>query len=219
MDQIVKQKNGAEPGSVQMYLDVSSASSILKYVTAFGPYYSGIIGKQIDINFDTSFAGIDLHINNATVTDFMIADGNMAFVGDSNTIRTTITGIDVTLAVDANATSWIPKPLDVTEVKISNMTIQFDLSTTSEDQVHWQLVDSNSLVSLGDFNVKCAEPIWQKAFDKVKPEMMDVINYGLKLGEGVVEGLVDVLNYELANEGESTFVFNLKGMPFNMTMT
>ena len=48
---------------------------------------------------------------------------------------------------------------------------------------------------------------------------MDAINYALHFGEGVVEGLIDVFNYEIANEGESTFVLNVKGMPLNMTMT
>lgn len=50
LDEIVKQRNGPEPGSVQMYLDVSSASSMLKYVTAFGPYY-GYVGNSYDIDF------------------------------------------------------------------------------------------------------------------------------------------------------------------------
>lgn len=89
-----------------------------------------------------------------------IADSTIAFVGDSNTLRTTITGLDATLAVDASATSLIPIPLNIDSVTISNLTLQFDLATTSDDQVHWQLVDTNGLVSLGDFDVKCTQKVW-----------------------------------------------------------
>ena len=46
-----------------------------------------------------------------------------------------------------------------------------------------------------------------------------MFRYGAKFAEGVVEGLVDVLNYELANEGATTFDLSFKGMPFNLTMT
>ena len=158
------------PGSIQVHLDVSSASSMLKYVTAFGPYYT-VVGKSYDINYEASFAGIDLHINQVNVTAAQITDSTIVFVGDSDTLRTTLTGIDLTLAVNANATSLIPVPLDIAEVTISNLTIQFDLATSSDDQVHWQVTEG-SLVSLEDFNVNCTQAIWQKVFNDIKPEMM-----------------------------------------------
>ena len=63
----------------------------------------------------------------------------------------------------------------------------------------------------------CAEPVWQKAFDELKPEIMAVSNYILKFASGVVNGLVDVFNYKLAHN--DNFVFNVAGLPLNLTMT
>lgn len=40
----------------------------------------------------------------------------MAFVGDTNTVRTIIKNANITLDLDAEATSLIPIPLDITEV-------------------------------------------------------------------------------------------------------
>jgi len=48
---------------------------------------------------------------------------------------------------------------------------------------------------------------------------MSALNYGIQLAEGVVKGVVDALNSELATQGESTFVFDVKDMPLNFTMT
>jgi len=51
-----------QPGAVQLFLDVTSASSILHYVTALGPYYA-FVGKSYDLNFDKTIAGIEFKIN------------------------------------------------------------------------------------------------------------------------------------------------------------
>lgn len=77
----------------------------------------------------------------------------------------------------------------------------------------------DTFIGLEDIEVNCTQAIWQKVLDELKPEALKMLNYGSKLGQGVVKGLVDVFNYELANEGASTFVLNVMGMPLNMTMT
>jgi hypothetical protein len=51
-----------QPGALQVLLDVTSASSILHYVTALGPYYA-FVGKSYDINFDKTIAGVDFSIS------------------------------------------------------------------------------------------------------------------------------------------------------------
>lgn len=48
---------------------------------------------------------------------------------------------------------------------------------------------------------------------------MDTLRYGIAFFEGVFTGLVDTLNYELSHSTDNTFVFDIKGMPLNLTMT
>ncbi len=78
---------------------------------------------------------------------------------------------------------------------------------------------SASDLFLGGLEVTCSEPLWQSFFDKVKPEILSTINYGLDFGQGVGLALVDGVNYILENQDENTFVVDVLGMPFNLTMT
>ncbi len=142
----------------------------------------------------------------------------MEFVKGTDTVRTTIANTDIHLSVDAEATSFIPIPLEITDVYISGASLQLDLATTTDNQVNWQLVES-SVLSFKDINVTCAEQVWQKAFDTLKPEIIATSNYLLKFAEGVVSGAVDAFNYELAHQTDDTFVFDVAGIPLNLTMT
>lgn len=104
------------------------------------------------------------------------------------------------------------------------MTIQLDLATTSDDELKWQVQES-LILSIEDFSCTAKEKFWQKKLDALKPEFRSVIDYALGLATGVVRGLIDVFNYELANETATTFVFDIsplgvdQAMPFNLTMS
>lgn len=139
-------------------MNVPSLSTLMKDITAFVPYYT-LVGKSFQLDKDISIGGIDFKINQVNITNLVIADGKVNFVGDSDTVRTTIKGADITLNIDAEATSFIPVPLDITSVFIKNVTLELDLATTTSDEVHWQLVES-SLVSIEDVTVNCTQKIW-----------------------------------------------------------
>lgn len=100
------------------------------------PYYA-LRGKSFDLDLDINLKGLELKIKQVNITDVTIGDAGMDFVGDSNTVRTTITNANITLAVDAEGTSIIPVKLDITEVFLQNVTLQLDLATSSEDQLKW----------------------------------------------------------------------------------
>lgn len=109
----------------------------MKYATSLGPYYA-FVGKSFNVNFEHKFAGIDFKLTQVNITAMSIEDSSIAFVGTTDTLRVTIKNTDVVLAVDVYAKSKItPIPLKITEVHLKNITMQFDLSTSSTDQVHW----------------------------------------------------------------------------------
>jgi|Transcript_24275 hypothetical protein len=61
--------------------------------------------------------------------------------------------------------------------------------------------------------------MWQHAIDELKPEFMKVGRYAFDFAEGVLKGAVDALNYDLAHQTDDMFVFDIKGLPLNLTMT
>ena len=126
------------PGAAQVFLSIDSINTLLKIITGFTPSYT-IIGKSWTPDLDLQLAGIDFNLHQVNITSFEVtqATTGIEFVGDSDTVRTTIDKINMELAVDAKATSLLPIPLEITKINISNFTIQLDLATTSEDQLIW----------------------------------------------------------------------------------
>ncbi len=205
------------PGGTQIFLSVPSMNTLFQDFFALASPYV-IVGKEIDINKEITLGSLDLKINSVNITSFNVGNSGMEFVKGTDTVRTTISNTDIHLSVDAEATSKIPIPLEITDVYISGASLQLDLATTTDNQVNWQLVES-SILSFKDINVTCAEKVWQKAFDTLKPEIIATSNYLLKFAEGVVSGAVDAFNYELAHQTDDTFVFDIAGIPLNLTMT
>ena len=61
----------------------------------------------------------------------------MEFVDTTDTIRTTWTNTNITLAIDAEATDKILPTLDITELFLQGVTLQLDLGISSEDGIKW----------------------------------------------------------------------------------
>ena len=131
--------------------------------------YYVLRGKSFNPDLDINLKGLELKINQVNITEAKFGDVSMDFVGATDVVRTTITNANITLAVDAEATSIFPVPLDITEVFLQNVTMQLDLTTTSDDQLIWQ-VQETLLLSLQDFEITCKEKFWQKKLDALKPE-------------------------------------------------
>jgi len=166
------------PGAAQIFLNVPSMSTLLKDAATFVPYYA-IRGKSFEVDKEVKVAGIDLSIKQVNITDFVIGDASMAFVGTTDTIRTTLKNIDVTLNMDALVKKGLIK-LELTEVKLMNLTMQLDMATSSDDQVHWQLTTA-PLLSLEGMNATVAQKVWQKTINKLIPVILAEVNFGLKL--------------------------------------
>lgn len=131
--------------------------------------YYVLRGKSFNPDLDINLKGLELKINQVNITEAKFGDVSMDFVGATDVVRTTITNANITLAVDAEATSIFPIPLDITEVFLQNVTMQLDLTTSSDDQLIWQ-VQETLLLSLQDFEITCKEKFWQKKLDALKPE-------------------------------------------------
>lgn len=82
-----------------------------------------IVGKEFDINKEITLGSLDLKINSVNITSFTVGNSGMEFVKGTDTVRTTIANTDIHLSVDAEATSFIPIPLEITDVFISGASL------------------------------------------------------------------------------------------------
>ena len=126
------------PGALQIFLNVKSMNTLLQDVAVFAPYYV-LQGKSWSPYLDLSVPELDLDIkvNQLNITNVIVGHSAMEFVGDTDTVRTTLSEVNITLAVDAKATSFVPVPLEITELFLQNVSIQLELATTSKDELIW----------------------------------------------------------------------------------
>jgi len=117
-------------------MNAFSIDQLLGDVCAFAPYYY-LNGKSIAPEWDIQLPGLDIKVNNITLTDITFGKHKISFVKDTNILRTTITNTNVTLAVDVEATSPIPLPLKISQVFLQNATLQLDLTTSTTNEVNW----------------------------------------------------------------------------------
>lgn len=136
MNVVDANEEAGTPGAIQFFANVNSLNTFLGDVRAFAPYYA-LNGKSFTPDIDVSVAGIDIHLNQVNITDVTIGDSSMAFVGDTDTVRTVLTNMNITLAVDAGAKKKPMIPLEITQVFLQNVTIQLDMGTTTEDELKW----------------------------------------------------------------------------------
>ena len=96
-------------------------------------------GKSWSPSLDLHVPGldIDIMINQLNITDVTIGHSSMAFVDNTDTVRTTLSNINVTFALDAKATSLLPVPMEFTKLFVQGLSIQLDLSTTTENELIW----------------------------------------------------------------------------------
>lgn len=107
-------------------------------IGAFVPYYT-VIGKEFDINLDWKSSLVEVAINNATITNVMIADSHLSFVNNTDKLIAQISKADIDLAINATAKLPLGITIDLVNITLKNVTIQLEMQTTTSDQVHWQL--------------------------------------------------------------------------------
>ena len=119
------------PGALQLFLNVNSMNTLISDMSKALPYFV-FKGKTFKPDIDVNLGPLELKIEQVTISDMKIGDASMAFVGDSDVVRTTLSNMNITLAIDSVATG-IVVPLKITELRLVNVTMQLDLSIDSSD--------------------------------------------------------------------------------------
>ena len=129
-----------------------------------------------------------------------------------------ISGFDINGTLDGSVTG-LPKKLDFKGFSVMNMTVQLELAlpqTAAQDGVHFQ-IQGHPNFNLGNLQLDVKQLSWQFVINKLMPQVVSGINYGLNMVEGVIEGLVWGLNKKL--DTPDLFVVQLidKLPPLNIT--
>lgn len=141
-------------------------------------------------------------------------------VKGTNDIHVTMGKINATLDLDAKLSAAYFIPFIPTSVDLTDLTIDFTLTSTSDDKVHWAL-KGTSEVTLGDFDIKMKSKFFTTIVSWSKWIIKGIVNKTLKNLPAAIDAKIAQLNDIIANEGPNTFDLGLfgKNYPLNMTMT
>lgn len=163
-----------------------------------------------------SFDLKDIHLN--TVSGF--TEKSIKYIDGTDKVEVKIGGVDINMEVNAELRALKYIPFEASHVNVTNLTIEFVVESTSDDQVHWKIVET-SQVNIGkvDIQMKSSFLNW---LVKVSSSVINAVIQDMlpKIG-GVVDAEVEKINKMVANEGPYTFVVPALGkqFPLNLTMS
>ena len=144
------------PGGFQAIINVPSFGNLLNYAGLFVPYYA-LRGKTIDLGINMDRDNLQFELNNATLTNVAIPAANLSFVNDtsSNNVMLSIPGCTINADVDGmvkGGISILQIEADFKNITLTNVTINLEMGTSSDNQVNWQL-SVDPYINIGDIDV------------------------------------------------------------------
>ena len=111
-------------------------------------------------------------------------------------------------------------PFKTSRVNITDLTIDLEIESTSDDQVHWQL-SMPTAVTVGNVEI-IMENKYLNELVKLSHSIIEkLIDSQLKNIQKIIDQEITQINKMIANESDYTFDITAfgKNLPLNMTMT
>lgn len=110
--------------------------------------------------------------------------------------------------------------MDATAFDITNITIEFELeSTSAADNIHWKMVDSSTF-HFDHVAIKMKSGFLQKLVDLSRKLIDDMINKEMPQLSKFIDSKIQAINAGVATEGPLTFVVPVyKDVSLNLTMS
>jgi len=177
--------------------------------------------QTFDINYEMkstlyTFDLKDIHL--VTVSGF--TEKSIKYIDGTDKVEVKIGGIDINMDVNAELHALKFIPFEASHVNVTNLTIEFVVESTSEDNVHWEIVET-SQVNIGKVDIQMSNSFLNWLVKKSSSVINAVIQDLLPKIGAIVDTEVDKLNKMVANEGPYTFVVPALGkqFPLNLTMS
>ena len=210
------------PGSISASLNVTSLNNILQLAAPLAA--SELLNdKTYEINYHKKgFAGLysidvkDIHFNK--VDGFDVRD--ISFKEGTDTLMVTVGGVNVDATCDAKVSGLWVITAGLESFTVENITMQLEVSTSSEDEVHWQLHEVTRL-SLQDLTLTMSNDFWQTIIDKNMQLIKMGIAKGLQTLVDMVDSKVAAFNLKLASDKPYTYMDTpfVENLLLNTTMT
>ena len=147
-------------GSVGVVAHTSSINHIMGNAVVPITFAQIFYNKTFDLDVHESNWKYSFDLDSVHVESLM-GPNLRKFEQNGNEMKVTLGEFDLNVTVDADFKALKFIPFETTAVDLKNITVEFTLEPTSDDNVHWALKDS-SVATLGDFNIHMKNSVLNK---------------------------------------------------------
>lgn len=116
--------------------------------------YEILNNKTFDVNQTHKGTGYELKLNSVHVNSIGgFTEKVFENYEGTDIIHVRIGGVNISMDLDGELDALYFIPLKASQVNVTNATIDFEVRATSDDNVHWALVDNSSL-TIDHFDIK-----------------------------------------------------------------
>jgi len=209
------------PGALSMSLNTTSINNVMQTFVPILSYYM-LNNKTIetDIHESSLLYKFDLDsIHLDTVDGFTTKV--FEEVPGTDKIFCHIGGVNVSMDLNGSLDALHFIPLDASHVDLYGVDLQFTVESTSDDKVHWALVETTKM-SFKSMKITMKNSFLQKLVNLSSSIINALVKDMIPQIEKAIDAKVKAFNSMIAMEGPTTFVFpvaDVKGDEINLNMT
>jgi hypothetical protein len=141
------------PGAFSIYLNDTGMNNFIQPIIPLA-FVFGLNNRTFNLDIHKSellysFDLTKLHLVEATGFDQKV----FKYIDGTNRLHVVIGGVNASFTMDAALKALHFIPFEESAVNVTNLTLDFTLETTSDDQVHWKLADT-SKITLDNVDIK-----------------------------------------------------------------
>ena len=127
-------------------------------------------------------------------------------------------GVNIDMDIDAELDALYFIPFRTSHVNVTNMTVDFVVEATSDDKVHWQLVET-SQIEIQSVAIEMKDKFLNWAVKHSQQVITKVIQDLLPHVSSLIDSKVEAFNKMLAQEGPYSFAMPMFGSKYDLNLT
>lgn len=206
-------------GALSMYLNATSFEHLIQLGLPIASQVM-LTNKTFETNIHQSAWYWKLDLDQLVVNNLTIGSELMEIAEGTNKLHVKLSEIEVHVDPKGSIDILHFIPLWASHLQIQNLSIDFTLESTSEDKVHWALVDQ-ATVKMDNVNIQMTNKFLNTIVKWSRSLIDKMINSQMPKLTAYVNKQILAFNKMIANEQPTTFVIPIYGndTDLNMTMT
>ena len=208
-----------QAGNIGLVLNTTSTEHILQTAIPLACYFA-LNNKTINLNIEEKSLLYKLTLKSVHLNTVDIGSPVFEQVPGTDKIHVNLSGINIDSIIDGEVDALGFITFKAQFVKINKASFDMVLQSTSDDNVHWKLVETTSM-TFESINITLTNSFLNKIAGWFKDTINKVVKKFLPEVTKLIDDKINQINQMVVDQTEYTWDFGLLSQhyPLNMTMT